>query len=170
MLEIEDPRWESLEGGYGIPYDPRPALARLETDDHLEPVWEELWSNLHHQGEVGEASYASVPHIARIAVSRRITDWNLFALVGTIELEREMEGNPDLPSWLTESYETAWEQLFGLAREALVPAGDTVTLRCLLATIAIAKGDTRRGRLLLEYGDEEVDDLFIEHADDEAAE
>ena len=169
MLKFDDPRWEALEGGYGIPYDPRPALARLERDSDLGPVWAELWENLHHEGEVGEASYASVPHIVRIARSRAMQDWNVFALVGTIGLEKGMSGNPGLPTWLVDSYEDAWEQLFELARGGLADAGDTLTLRCLLATIAIAKGDPRRGRLLLDFDDDELDEILAEDQDEDEA-
>lgn len=163
MLKLDDSRWAGLEGGYGIPYDARPVLARLEVDTDLAPVWEELWENLHHQGDVGEASYAVIPHLARIAASRNVRDWNLFALAGTIELERASHDNPGLPAWLEQSYESAWEQLFELARGELARADDSVTLRCLLATIAIAKGDHRRGKVLLDFDDEELDEILGEY-------
>ena len=145
-----------------IPYDPRPALTRLANDADPAPVWEELWGNLQHQGDVGQASYAAVPHLVRIVAARGLEDWNLFALAGTIELERVGLGNPSLPDWLAESYQRAWEKLFEMARSALVEASDSVTFRCLLATIAIAKGDHRRGRILLDFDDEELDEILGE--------
>ena len=163
MLDLDDPRWERLEGGYRVPYDPRPALERLELDADHSAVWEELWDNLYHQGDVGEASYAVIPHLARIIRDRGLIDWNIFALASSIELERESGHNPPIPSWLAPSYEAAWEQLFELARTELAGATETVTLRCLLATIAIAKGDHRRGRMLLEYDDDELDELVGEY-------
>lgn len=164
MLDYDDPRWDGLEGGLGIPYDPRPLLKRLERDDDRAPAWEELWENLHHEGGVGEASYASIPHIARIVRERGLTDWYAFALAGTIELENGAEGNPDVPEWLEDDYEQAWEQLFDLARGQLAEAPDTVTLKCLLGAIAIAKGDDRRGRMLLQFSNEELDAILDEHA------
>jgi len=87
----------------------------------------------------------------------------LFALAGTIELERNEHDNPSLPAWLTDGYESAWEELFELARSDLPGASESVTLRCLLATIAIAKGDHRRGRILLDFGDEELDEILGEY-------
>ena len=158
MLNLDDPRWESLEGGYGIPHDPRPAIARLAETTEPDPIWEELWENLHHEGEVGTASYAAIP--ALVAHGR--FEWNLFALAGTIELERGMEGNPELPDWVEAAYEAAWEQLFKQALERIVTTEESVTLRCLLATLAIGKGDHRRGRLLLDYADDELDALLDE--------
>ena len=167
MLDLTDPRWNDLEGGYGIPFDPRPLFERLEQTSEPDAVWEELWENLHHEGEVGEASYAAVPQLVRIVGARGGADWNLYALAGTIELERGMDGNPELPDWLAESYEAAWERLFDSALREIVTAEDSVLLRCLLATLAIAKGDHRRGRVLLDVTDDELD-TFLGEEDDEA--
>ena len=50
-----------------------------------------------------------------------------------------------------------------MAKDGLAQASDSVTLRCLLSTIAIAKGDYRRGRVLLEFGDEELDEILGEY-------
>jgi len=163
MLELDDPRWNNLEGGHRVAYDPRPALRRLEVESDLGPVWKELGENLQHQGDVGQASYAAVPHLVRIAGERQIGDWNLFALVATIELDRASLGNPGLPDWLTVSYENAWECLFDMARNGLSAAADSVTFRCLLATIAIAKGDHRRGRFLFDFDDQELDEILSDY-------
>lgn len=54
-----------MEGGYRLPYDPRPALDRLATVD-VAAAWAELWQELYHQGDVGEASYAAVPELVRL--------------------------------------------------------------------------------------------------------
>jgi len=39
MLSLDDPRWGSLQGGYRVPFDPRPLLARIEADDDSEAAW-----------------------------------------------------------------------------------------------------------------------------------
>lgn len=75
MLALDDPRWKTLEGGYRVVYDASIALARLERG---EDVWKELWNELHHQGDVGESSYAAVPHLVRIAAARGSRAWNLY--------------------------------------------------------------------------------------------
>ena len=53
--------------------------------------------NLHHQGNVGEASYAAVTALVDLYCSDHLPDWNLFALTATIEVERHRKGNPSLP-------------------------------------------------------------------------
>ena len=40
-------------GGYGIQYDPMPALKKLNSS-HDEAI-SELWENLYHQGDIGLA-------------------------------------------------------------------------------------------------------------------
>jgi hypothetical protein len=103
MLSLTDPIWHQLEGGYRIPYDASKALARMEGG---ETVWNELWNELHHQGDVGVASYAVIPQLVRISEARRGIDWNLYALAATIEIERLRKNNPPLPDWLAPS--TKW--------------------------------------------------------------
>ena len=56
-MEPDDDRWHKLRGGYKVEYDPRPALKRLISKTEIEAAWHELWEELHHQGDVGEASY-----------------------------------------------------------------------------------------------------------------
>ncbi len=58
---MEDSNTEN--GGYGVPYDPEPALKRLSSS-HEEAI-SELWENLYHQGDVGLASYAAVPALVQ---------------------------------------------------------------------------------------------------------
>ena len=55
MVPLADPLWNKLKGGYGIPYDASSDLRRLE---HGEDVWDRLWEELHHQGDIGEANVA----------------------------------------------------------------------------------------------------------------
>lgn len=85
MLSLGDPRWDELTGGYKVPYDPSAALSRLERG---EVAWDELWEELHHQGDAGAALYAAVPHLVRIGRSSPKRDWNLYGLVSMIEIER----------------------------------------------------------------------------------
>ena len=97
MISFDDKRWEGLMGGYKLVYDPRPALRKLESSSAaIEPIWHELWEDLHHQGDVGEASYAAVP--SRSAEP----DWNPYGLVAVVEIERHRKGNPPLPEWIAD--------------------------------------------------------------------
>jgi hypothetical protein len=69
MLTLDDPRWQQLLGGYKVPFDPRPLLAEIERDPSGKN-WGLLTEELFHQGDLGDASYAAVPQIARIALTR----------------------------------------------------------------------------------------------------
>src|SRR6266542_3663751 len=111
MLSLDDSRWITLEGGYRLPLDPRPLLRQLERGENTDVVWNELWQDLHHQGDVGVASYAAVPHLVRIYLTLGIPNWNTYAIVATIDLARGVGKNPPLPDWLQHEYEDAINQL-----------------------------------------------------------
>ena len=72
MIEFNDKRWEGLKGGYKQPYDPRSALRRIEAGEPSDADWKELFDELHHQDDGGEASYAAVPHLVRIRPGARL--------------------------------------------------------------------------------------------------
>ena len=50
-----------MNGGYKDLYDPRATISRLLSEGSNESSWDELFENLHHQGDLGEASYAAIP-------------------------------------------------------------------------------------------------------------
>jgi hypothetical protein len=160
MLPLDDKRWPSLDGGYRIPYDASLPLRELERAGDVQLIWDELWNELHHQGDVGVASYAAVPQLVRIAKARNLADWNLFALASTIESARHEEHNPSLPDWLEPSYSAAWQDLQMLALDRLRSETDEVTTRSILAVIAIAKGLSKLGRLLSEFDAGEIEELY----------
>jgi len=89
----------TLNGGYGIPYDPEPAIKNLNSS-HDEAI-SELWENLYHQGDVGLASYAAVPALVQAGE---------LSLVATIEVARNSGSNPELPESLKVEYGLALKQ------------------------------------------------------------
>ena len=160
MMALDDPRWGQLEGGYRVPYDPRAALRRLEErDDHRE-VWAELWNELHHQGDVGSASYAAVPQLVALHRRSRKLDWNLYALASTVEVERHRKSNPPIPDWLLSDYQAAWLTLVELALDELKAPIDATTLQCVLAVLALGKGDLKLGAFLSDLDRSELDELL----------
>jgi hypothetical protein len=90
-----DPDFE-LIGGYRVPYDPFPALERIQFS--RQEAIDELWENLYHQGDVGTASYAAVPALVEAGE---------LSLVSAIEVARREEHNPDLPAHSSEEYMAA---------------------------------------------------------------
>jgi len=143
-----------LEGGYRVPYDPRPALARLADGDSS--AWQELWQELYHQGDVGAASYASVPELAALETKRVTPEWNTYALVASIELARVSESQPPVPGWLEHDYGGAIVALAKVATMKLPEAAGDETVRTMLAVIAISKGLRRHAELLAEFSDDEL--------------
>ena len=114
MLDLDDPTWERLEGGYRQPYNPVPALRRLEgvsNPKEESEAYKELWDELHHQGDLGACSYACVPHLVRIAECRAPMTFDFFALITVIEIELHERHNPKIPRAMKSDYLQALEKI-----------------------------------------------------------
>jgi hypothetical protein len=158
-MRLDDGRWRQLHGGYRVPFDPRPLLGQLESDADAPSAWTRLWEELHHQGDVGEASYAAVPHLVRIHIARGVPDWNTYALVATIDLARARGENPPLPSWLADAYHAAIRQLGEHGLRELGSAEKQELIISILAILAIWKGARTFGRIMAEFTESEVREL-----------
>ena len=156
MIKYDDQQWREMTGGYRTAFDPRPLLSKLEASDDTTAVWHELWENLHHQGDVGEASYASVPHLVRIYRQRGVLDWNTYATVAVIELARDNEGNPEIPEWLVEDYNRAIRELAEVGTGEILLTNDAEDARAILSVLAIAANSRTHARFLLEYSGDEL--------------
>jgi len=154
---LDDPRWKELHGGYKMPYDASIPLRRMEAGEN---VWEELWDELHHQGDVDTASYAAVPHLVRLAGQKR--DFNLYALIAVIEVERHRKSNPPIPDWLVADYQQAWRALTVLALQDLNGQCDSSLVQPALTVLALARGLTQLGALLLHLDEPEISELAEE--------
>jgi len=87
MIELNDPQWKTLNGGYRLPYDGSARLLELDSGStDTKNIWEEFWNELHHQGDVDIASYAVIPQLVRICIKRELLDWNIFALGGLVAI------------------------------------------------------------------------------------
>jgi hypothetical protein len=169
MLALDDPKWKDLDGGHRKPYDASVALRRLEAG---ETVWPELWSQLHHEGDVGVASYAAIPQLVRMCERQHPVDYNLYALASTIEIERHRKTNPTIPDWLAFSYRAAWKQLATLALADLANIGgalnlgatqDSLAVRTALSVVALAHAERRLGAVLNYMGVDEVREYLETH-------
>jgi len=159
MLSLDDPRWTSLVGGYRTPYDPRPALAKLQSGRDSLAVWDELWNKLHHQGDVDLASYAALPHLVHIYKEHPSKDYNPYAIVARIELLRKEGKNPDVPSWLADGYFDSIQELATLGLRELTQSSDPELVPAILSILALAKGLRTYARFLLDNSEEELLDL-----------
>ena len=156
MLSFDDDRWNHLMGGYKNLFDPRPWLRKLENQQDTAAAWRELWDELHHQGDVGDASYAAVPELVRIHRAGGAADWNLYAMVAIIELARSESKNPDVPEWLRDEYLRSIQELAEIGTKDILSAGDADTKRAILSVIAIAKGLRTHGKFLVAYSEDEL--------------
>ncbi len=144
-------------GGYRVPYDPRPVLLRIENGDTL--AWKDLWEDLHHQGDVDLASYASVPHIVRIQQARRSADYNPYGIIGVIELCRGVGKNPPLPEWLAQGYWDAWTQVLSLGCRDLGQTDSEAVVVTILGALALAKKQRVVGQVLLDFTQGELTEM-----------
>jgi hypothetical protein len=128
-------------------------------------VWEELWNELHHQGDIGDASYAAVPQLVRIAGAAGARDWNFYGLLAIIEVERHRKGNSPVPAWLQSSYDEAWVLASHVAVADLSSSTDSLTIRAILGVLALAKGELKLGALLSGLDSSELDEWLEEHQD-----
>lgn len=156
MFDLDDPHWKGLKGGYRIPFDPRPEILKLKANSDTKAAWHTLWENLHHQGDVGEASYAAVPHLVRIYRQSGVIDWNTYAIVAIIELARENSKNPEVPDWLEEDYFHAIRELALHGVGEVLHARDREEVRAMLSVVALAKGARTHARFIMNYSDEEL--------------
>lgn len=153
-------QWHGATGGYGTPYDPRPVLRLLRKSPRSQALWDDLWSGLHHQGDIGSASVLAVPLLAWVHAHSPVPDWNALALFCTIEGARRR--TPDVwPSNLHFSrYTNAVASMaqFALARLALDDEPSFVA--AALATIAYDRGLPHHAGLLAELRGDEAEELL----------
>lgn len=159
MLILEDRKWQEFSGGYRVPYDASVALRSMQ--DGID-VWDELWAELHHQGDVDIASYASVPQLVRIATSRIVRDLNFYGLLAIIEIARHRKGNPAMPVWLKADYDSAWAQASALALADIESETDSPTITAILGVLALAKGKLKLGAMLSGLDESELDEWLEE--------
>ena len=150
--------WSALKGGYRQPYDPRPALETICNAPLDRAAWAELWNELHHQGDVDDASYASLPLLVE-ACRNGPRDWNFYGLVATIETERHRVSNPDLPTWLEDRYYLALGEAKRLALSDLATATNPLVIFSAMAVVALAAGQPELGALLSHLDTGEVSEI-----------
>ncbi len=163
MVSLNDQIWKTVEGGYKILYDasiPLKLLQEYHQSDKQEKILDELFEELHHQGDVGLASYLAVPHLISIGIEHKITDWKLIGLVTTIEIARHSDHNPQLPS----EYETFYFESLNRIQDLVKLNSDwnrTYTC-CALSALAAAKGQIDMAKVILELESSDLTEKFNE--------
>jgi hypothetical protein len=158
VIDLQNLIWAKLEGGYRIPYDVSVPLKLLEQSDNkelIESIWRELWNELHHQGDVGLASYLAIPQMARIAKSKKYFDSNLIGLCTIIEQQRHQLPNPVLPEEYIQYYLNGLRELTDIILDNIGHKMDDETYKLCLAGLATFSGRINLGKAILNL-DEDV--------------
>lgn len=166
MIQLNDKKWKDFDGGYRMPYDASVALTSLEqasTPSEIDAIFSELWDELHHQGDVGLASYLSVPHLIRIAKERELFNFNIFGLIATIEIARHRD-NPPLPEQFQEEYlQALTEGIPELVKIGLAREWDLTLASAVLSALAVSKGHLPMAEAIDKMEDEELTNEFLEN-------
>ncbi|MEO0481583.1 MAG: hypothetical protein AAF196_19095 [Planctomycetota bacterium] len=134
-------------------------MDRLRAREDIDRAWDELWEGLYHQGDIGLASYAVVPHLVQIYEGHGEPSWRTFGFACAVEVARDSDRNPDLPDWLRRPYDAAWETLGTLALRDLARSTDPLLTRTALGVLAFSRGLREVGCVLAEFTDDELDEL-----------
>lgn len=163
-MDLTDNIWSQLEGGYKVPFDASVPLRKLGNSvdpDETNKIWDELWNELHHQGDVGIASYLSVPQIVRIGKSKEYFNWNLLGLCCVIEQQRHLGNNPPLPVEYCDYYNKGLEELRLYVLDNIEREFDDRTYNIALATLATCSGRIRLGKAIMELEDKDIMQEFL---------
>ena len=158
MLSLDSKEWQDFDGCYRVPYDASITLKLLETSQEPDSkIWDTLFENLYHQGDVGIASYAAVPQLLRIYKTRAWIDFYLPSLASAIEEARTRENNPEVPDWLSNDYFRALEGIAVYCLRKRIERSDPNFRKALLMLIAVLLKARGTYELLdsVQIGDEE---------------
>jgi hypothetical protein len=163
-MNLDHPTWQKIKGGYKVSYDVSIPLKLLEASSNkaeMEAIFHELWDELHHQGDVGIASYLALPQLARIARQKNLFDWNILGLCAVIEQERHSDKNPELPEEYLEYYKAGMQDLKSFIISNLTKDHDGDTLRVAYSALATFSSQIKLGKAIINL-DEDVLDEFLE--------
>ena len=90
---------------------------------------------------------------------RDVPDWNTYAILGTIERERQARRNPAIPDWLVSGYQSAWREIIELALRDLARSEDPLLVQAALGAIAMARGLRRAAEVLLDFTEDELEEM-----------
>lgn len=157
-MDLDNIIWRKLQGGYKMVYDASRPLKKLKTadrKDEMNAIFDELWENLHHQGDVGTASYLAVPHLVKICIEKKSLDWNFIGLCVLIENSRLQEHNPELPDEFQDIYFEGLSRLENYLLLNFKNITDQNSIRLTLALFATINGLPNLGQAI-ELMDEDV--------------
>lgn len=168
MLSLDDSRWQEFIGGYRVLYDASPALRAIRSGSASAEEWNELFEELHHQGDLGSASYAAVPHLVHHIERGSSISWQPFCLIATIELARtsRLSNNPPIPPDLANDYHAAIRRLPTIVAARPEQSWSAEIMPCLMSCLALAWGQRELAWVYREFDLDIAQDWYQSHCAD----
>jgi hypothetical protein len=144
LLPLDDPRWSSYRDGFNRRhYDSITLIRHLQASGTTQWFWDQLWGQLHHQGNIGEASYAVIPYLVEHARHAQKLDAQVVAFACVVEggrLNALERGNPVVPDELERSYDAAIRHLPLIALSKAPDTWDQHLVQYTASLIALTHG------------------------------
>ena len=104
----------------------------------------------------------AVPQLVKIAIKKDLCDWNLFGICSTIEQQRHLGDNPNLPTEFLEYYNNGLSNLKEFVTRKLNSKLDRTTFIVALSTVATCNGNFKLGKAIMEMEDDDILGKFLE--------
>lgn len=161
MLSLDDPRWKAYIGAYQVPYDAAGAIRRLLHGPDQKSALDQLENELCHQGDLGSASYASLPWIVEYIRRCPELDARAVGLVLTIEFGRPFNRD-QLPEELRDGYDNALRQLPEVVLSKRRGRWDDRQVQVAASVLALGQGNLWFAHTYYELDRAELDHLIQE--------
>lgn len=165
-MNLESGIWSTLEGGYKILYDASVPLKKLQLTNNtteINEIFIELWDNLHHQGDVGVASYLSIPYIISACIEKKSFDWNYIGLPLVIEQCRLSGSNPSLPLEYKENYINSLKTLEQYLLTNFKSITNPDSIRLSLTLLATLNGLVNLGKAIENLDDDLLTEFLSQY-------
>lgn len=163
-MDLDHPIWQTLKSGYRLPYNASWPLRKLRESakpDVIQAVFDDLWENLHHQGDVDTASYLAVTQLLSICMEKNSFDWNYIGLCVVIENCRLDKQNPELPEEFQDLYFDSLSRFEKYLLLNFKNISDRNSIRLALSLFATLNGQPELGKAI-ELLDEDLLTEFLE--------
>jgi len=164
-MNLQNDNWANLDGGHRTPYDASIPLKKLRSTNDpkiITNIFRDLWDNLHHQGDVGHASYFSVPTLVDICIPKTSLDWNFIGLCLVIEHCRFSSNNPILPKQFEQEYFDSLSKFEQYLLTHFKKIKDKTSLRLTLSLFATLNEQRELGKAINQL-DEDTLEQFLTH-------
>lgn len=152
MFDLNNSIWKTFKSAYRINYNASIKLKELEKAEDekvIEEIFQELWEELHHQGDVDLASYFSLPHLIRIGIENSFNTYHIPALVAVIEIQRH-GNNPKIPEEFKEDYKNEIKNITELMKRNQSEKWDENYATSALSAMAAVNGQIDLAKMILE--------------------